>query len=299
LKATWYKSSRRVASRGWNALALLWPPTISLACNMHEMRLRRPAQELSLAEAELAAIDAALNSRARKIYMGSGLWEDLLEVVQAVMPITLVVVLLQVTVISMPLVTFLRFLIGALMVMLGLLLFLRGVKTGLLPIGEIIGAELPKRGSLSFILLVAFFLGLVVTIAEPDVRVLAHQADLVSGGRIGKTVLVLTVALGVGIFVCLAMLRIIVGIPIAWLFAGGYLTILVLSFFTSPDFVPISFDAGGVTTGPVTVPFILALGIGTATVLGGRSSLDNSFGLVGLASIGPVLGVMILGMIYK
>lgn len=231
--------------------------------------------------------------------MKSGFKEDLLEVFQAVVPITLVVVLLQVSIVWMPVVTFIRFLIGALMVMLGLLLFLRGVKTGLLPIGEIIGAELPKRGSLSFILIVAFLLGLVVTIAEPDVRVLAHQVDLVSDGRIEKNILILTVALGVAIFVCLAMLRIILGVPIAWLFGGGYLAILVCSFFTAPDFVPISFDAGGVTTGPVTVPFILALGIGTASVLGGRSSISDGFGLVGLASIGPVLGVMILGMIYR
>lgn len=231
--------------------------------------------------------------------MASGVKESIREVLLAVAPITFVVVLLQVSIIHMPLVFFARFLIGAALVTIGFFLFLQGVKTGLLPMGEMMGAELPKRAGLPLILLMAFFLGFVVTIAEPDVRVLAYQVDFVSQGQIGKSPLILTVAIGVGVFVCLAMLRIILGIPIAYPLAGGYLAILVLSLFTPPDFVPIAFDAGGVTTGPVTVPFILALGIGTTSVLGGRSSLSDGFGLVGLASIGPVLGVMVLGILSQ
>jgi hypothetical protein len=225
--------------------------------------------------------------------------ESFLEVLWAIAPLTLVVVLLQVAVIHMPLVDFVRFLIGALLVLMGLLLFLQGVKIGLLPMGEMIGAELPKRASLPIVLLAAFVLGFLVTVAEPDVRVLAHQVDLVSKGEIAKELLIFTVALGIGIFVCLAMLRIFLGIPIAHLLAGSYVAVLALSFFTPPDFVPIAFDAGGVTTGPVTVPFILALGVGAASVLGGRSSVANAFGLVGLASVGPILGVMLLGVIYR
>ncbi len=225
--------------------------------------------------------------------------ENFMEVIQAVAPVTLVVVILQASIMSLPLVVFVRFLIGAVMVMMGLFLFLQGVKIGLLPMGEMIGGELPKRASLSFILLAAFVLGFVVTVAEPDVRVLAHQVDIVSEGRIGKNTLVFTVALGVAIFVCMAMLRIVLGMPIVYLLAGGYSLVLVLSFLTSPDFVPVAFDAGGVTTGPITVPFILALGIGTASVLGERSSVADSFGMIGLASIGPVIGVMLLGVIYQ
>lgn len=231
--------------------------------------------------------------------MLSELKESFMEVVWAIAPLTLVVVLLQVSIIHMPLVDFVRFLIGALLVMLGFLLFLQGVKIGLLPMGEMVGAELPKRAGLPLILLTAFVLGFFVTVAEPDVRVLSHQVDLVSRGQIGKNLLISTVALGIGIFVCIAMLRIILGIPIAYLLAGSYLAVLALSFFTPPDFVPIAFDAGGVTTGPITVPFILALGIGTASVLGGRSSIADAFGLVGLASVGPVLGVMLLGIFHR
>jgi len=229
----------------------------------------------------------------------SELKESFREVVWAIAPLTLVVVLLQVSVIHMPGVDFMRFLVGALLVFFGFLLFLQGVKIGLLPMGEMVGAELPKRAGLPVILLTAFLLGFLVTVAEPDVRVLSHQVDLVSQGEIGKNLLIVTVAMGIGIFVCIAMLRIILGIPIAYLLAAAYLAVLALSFFTPPDFVPIAFDAGGVTTGPVTVPFVLALGIGTASVLGGRSTMADAFGLVGLASVGPVLGVMLLGIVYR
>ena len=176
--------------------------------------------------------------------MFRGFKENLVEVLQAVLPITSVVVVLQFSIAPMPLLMFIRFLLGALMVMLGLLLFLQGVKIGLLPMGEMIGAELPKRGSLSFVLLLAFVLGFIVTVAEPDVRVLARQIDLVSEGHISRYILILAVALGVGMFVCMAVLRIILNIPIAYLLAAGYLFVLVLSFFTPPVFVPIAFDSG-------------------------------------------------------
>ncbi len=225
--------------------------------------------------------------------------EGIVEVVQAVVPITVVVILLQVFLISMPWIIFSRFLIGVVMVISGMFLFLQGVKIGLLPMGEAIGAELPKRGSMFFLLFFAFVLGFMVTLAEPDVWVLVGYVDSVSEGLVNRYILVASVALGVGIFVTLAMLRIVLNVPIAYLLAGGYILILVLSFFTPADFVPISFDAGGVTTGPVTVPFILALGLGVTAVLGGRSSINDGFGLIGLASIGPVLGVMVLGIIYS
>lgn len=224
--------------------------------------------------------------------------ENLKEVSLAVLPITVVVILLQVFFVSLPWEKFAPFLIGTAMVLSGLFLFLQGVKIGLLPMGEAVGSELPKHGSLFFLLFFAFVLGFAVTVAEPDVRVLAHQVEYVSNGMIGSNLLILTVALGVAFFVALAMLRIVFRVPIAWLYGVSYLIILALSYVTPEAFVPVAFDSGGVTTGPVTVPFILALGMGTVSVMGGRSSFGDGFGLVGLASIGPVIGVMILGMIY-
>ncbi len=224
--------------------------------------------------------------------------EILLEVVQAIVPIVIVISLIQFFVIRTPIELFWQFMVGALMVTAGLFLFLVGVRVSLLPIGELIGSEVTSRGSVAALLAAAFVFGFIITVAEPDVRVLAHQVDIASRGAIESNILILAVALGVGFFVSIAILRILLGIPIFYFLTAGYVMIVALSFFTPPDFVAISFDAGGVTTGPMAVPFILALGVGATSVLGGKSTVADTFGLIGLASIGPVLGVMILGVIF-
>src|SRR5699024_9000488 len=133
--------------------------------------------------------------------------------------------------------------------------------------------------------------GAVVTFAEPDVRVLSSQIDDVSGGAIPQIILIMSVAIGVGIFVALAMFRIVFNISIVYLLAGGYALIFLVAAFAPSSFVPISFDAGGVTTGPLTVPFILALGVGVATVISVKSASRDGFGLVGRASRGPIFSV--------
>ncbi len=221
------------------------------------------------------------------------------EVVYAMIPLSVVIVLLQLFIIKLPWESFLQFGIGAVMVGGGLFLFLLGVQIGLLPIGELIGAALSRRGSLWMILFFGFLLGFVATVAEPDVRVLTMQVDEVSWGAISRYVLVYTVALGVGLFVALAMLRIVFRLNIKYLLIAGYGLVFTIAAFTPPTFIPISFDAGGVTTGPMAVPFILALGVGVASVLGGKSTTADRFGLIALASIGPVLAVLILGVIYQ
>ncbi|MEF8822897.1 MAG: DUF1538 domain-containing protein [Desulfohalobiaceae bacterium] len=223
------------------------------------------------------------------------MWEGLL----AVAPIAMAVLFLQLTLVTMPWSVFLRFLLGTVFILAGLVLFMQGVRIGLLPLGESLGSELPKRSSLSFLIFFAFLLGFIVTIAEPDVQVLAKYVDYASNGLIKSYALILTVALGVGVFTGLAIIRIILGVPISYIIALGYGLVLVLSIFTPSEFLAVSFDAGGVTTGPITVPFILALGMGTTSVLGGKSPFSDGFGLVGLASIGPILGAMILGIIYS
>ncbi len=229
--------------------------------------------------------------------MLSGSREVLVEVIQSIVPVCAVVLILQFTMIGMPALALLQFLIGAAMVLLGLFLFLQGVRIGLLPIGEMVGSHLPNLRSIPLILLVALSLGFAITAAEPDVRVLAYQVEVVSEGEIERSILIPTVALGVGFFLCLALSRVFLGIPIAYLLAFGYSLILLLFPFTPPHFVPVAFDAGGVTTGPMTVPFILALGFGFSSVLGGKSPLSDGFGLVGLASIGPIIAVMLLGVL--
>ena len=220
------------------------------------------------------------------------------EVVFAILPLSLVVIILQFTIIGMPTDIFIQFIIGVIMVSIGLILFLLGVNIGLLPIGEMIGSALPKMGKVWLVVVFGFLLGFVATIAEPDVRVLATQVSSVSDGTVSGTVLIYTVALGVAIFVGLAMLRLVLNIPITYMLVGGYGLIFLLAAFTPDQFVPISLDSGGVTTGPMTVPFILALGVGAASVLRGKSASSDGFGLVALASIGPVLAVLVLGVIY-
>lgn len=221
--------------------------------------------------------------------------ETFREVLQAVLPLTAAVFLIML-VIGLNSNMFLSFFTGAVLVIIGMVLFLMGVKLGMLPIGESIGSELPKHNSLLLIVGVAFALSFIVTVAEPDVRVLSAMIDSVSDNGISRNTLILSIALGVGFFVSVSMLRIVYGVPIKYLFTAGYLIIIVLSFFTSPEYLAIAFDSGGVTTGPMTVPVILALGIGVVSVLGNRSALSEGFGLIGLASIGPIISVMLMGV---
>lgn len=221
-----------------------------------------------------------------------------LEVVYAVVPVTIFVSILQFTVIHMSWATFLQFLIGVVMISIGLILFLLGVQTGLLPIGELLGSTLPQLKKVWIFVLFGFLLGFVVTVAEPDVRVLASQVDFVSEGAISKNLLIYAVSLGVGFFVALALLRIVLNFPIAYILVISYVLVFALAAFTPAAYVPVAFDSGGVTTGPMTVPFILALGIGVTSVLKGKSASSDGFGLVALASIGPILAVLLLGVIY-
>src|SRR5690606_8776564 len=180
----------------------------------------------------------------------------------------------------------------------GLVLFLIGVEVGLLPVGEMIGSTLPKTKKMWMLVLFGFIFGFVVTVAEPDVRVLALQVDQVSAGAVPKNFLMSSVVLGVGIFVALAMLRIIFYISMTMLLFVSSALVFLLAFVTPSEFAPISFDSGAMTAGPITVPFIVALGVGVASVMRGKSSSGDGFGLVGLASIGPIMAVMLMGVLY-
>jgi hypothetical protein len=226
--------------------------------------------------------------------------ETIREVIYSVMPITVLVLVLQYTLIWLPTESVFQFLIGVGFVTTGLILFLLGVHIGLLPVGELIGSSLPRTGKVWMVIFFSFILGFVVTVAEPDVHVLSQYVDEVSDGTIGKWQLIIPVALGLGIFVALSMVRIILQISIKWILLAGYglVMILALSSWVPDEFIPISFDAGGVTTGPMAVPFILAFGVGVATVLRSDDKSADGFGLVALASIGPLLAVLILGIVF-
>jgi hypothetical protein len=226
--------------------------------------------------------------------------ETIWEVVYAVMPITILVLILQYTLIWLPTESLLQFLVGVGFVTTGLILFLLGVHIGLLPVGEMIGSSLPKTGKVWMVIIFSFVLGFAVTVAEPDVHVLSDYVAEVSEDTISKWQLILPVAVGLGIFVALSMIRIALRISIKWILFAGYslVMILALSSWVPDEFIPISFDAGGVTTGPMAVPFILAFGVGVATVIRSDDKAADGFGLVALASIGPILAVLILGIIF-
>jgi len=224
--------------------------------------------------------------------------EEVAGVVQAVLPIILIIIILEVVMLRAAPSDLLLFLLGSGMVVLGIALFLSGVKAGLLPIGDAIGSELPARGSLALVISGTFFFGLLTIIAEPNIRILAGMLDTASGGGIPSGSLILVIAVSVGFIVTVGVLRIIFGFPLAYLFAAGYGIVLLLAPFTPPDLLAVAVDAGGVTTGLLVIPVILALGTGVSSVLAGRSALTDGFGLVGLAALGPVIGVMLVGVIY-
>lgn len=219
-----------------------------------------------------------------------------IEVVAATVPVTLVVIILHFSLVHFPTEFLVRFLIGAVMVTIGLSFFLYGVHIGLLPVGEHIGSIVTKSGKIWLVIAFSATLGILVTVAEPNVRVLALQFDTVSGGEISKNLLILTIALGAAFYLVLGLLRIIKGIPVGYLFLITYCLIFLAILFAPAKYVPLAFDSGGVTTGAVTVPFFLALGAGVTSALGGSRSSTDSFGLIGLSSAGTILVVLLLGV---
>ena len=218
------------------------------------------------------------------------LTEKIRESLVSVLPIIAIVTLLCLFLVPMQPTLLLTFLIGALMIVVGLGLFSLGAERSMTIIGSKIGTALTKIGKLPVIILVAFALGVAVTVAEPDLQVLADTVP-----NIDKTVLLAAVGISVGFFMVVCMMRILYGINLRWVLLGCYIVIFVLAAFTDREFLCIAFDSGGVTTGPMTVPFILALGVGISHVRSDRRAEADSFGLVALCSIGPILSVLLLG----
>ncbi len=215
----------------------------------------------------------------------------------SVIPILLIVLVLYLTLAPIGIPLLASFLVGGILIIIGLSLFLLGTEIGLIPIGQRVGSALVRRRSLSLILIAGFFIGFLVTVAEPQVQILAHQVTSVDAS-ISPFLLVLMIALGVGLFVAIGTGRILLRIPLKLILTIFYLIVFALAFLSEDTFVGIAFDAGGATTGPMTVPFIMALGLGVSAVRKTESSSDESFGLVGVASIGPILAVLMMGFFF-
>lgn len=220
--------------------------------------------------------------------------EKVVESLFSVLPIVIIVFILCLYISPMQPDLLLTFLVGALMLIIGMGLFSLGAEQSMTPIGNQIGTALTRTKNLPLILAVSFLLGFAITIAEPDLQVLAQTVP-----HISNTVLLITVGAGVGFFMSVCMLRILTGMRLRLLLIFFYAIIFLLAFFADKNFLGIAFDSGGVTTGPMTVPFILALGLGVSNVRSDKNAEADSFGLVALCSIGPVLAVLILGFFYK
>ena len=212
----------------------------------------------------------------------------------SVLPITAIVFLLSVTIAPLEPGTLVLFLFGAVLLVIGMGFFTLGVDMSMLPMGEGVGAVLSGKKRLLIPVLLYFLLGVLSTMAEPDLTVLANQI-----AAIPNMVLILTVAVGVGLFLVVATLRVRWGVPLRRLLLLFYGVVFLLAAFAPANFIPVSFDSGGVTTGPMTVPFIMALGLGVASSRSDKNAASDSFGLVALCSIGPILSVLLLGIVYQ
>ncbi len=216
---------------------------------------------------------------------------------KSVLPIAAIVLVLSMTVIPEFKSGFMvLFLVGAVFLVLGMSLFTMGAEMSMQPLGTEIGASLSKSGKLWLIAFISFILGIAITISEPDLQILAGQ---IYGEGGGKMLLILTVSVGVGVFLAIAVLRIVLGVNLNIILAVFYVIALVMSFFLPDAFKPIAFDSGGVTTGPMTVPFIMSLGAGVSSAARrkGKDGEADSFGITALCSIGPIISVIILGIV--
>ena len=220
--------------------------------------------------------------------------EKINESISSVLPIAVIVALMCLSFVPVTTDLMLAFLLGTIMLIVGMGLFTLGAEASMTQIGNHTGAKMTKSRRLWLILVLSFVLGIAITVAEPDLQVLASNVP-----HINTTVLIITVSVGVGLFLVICMLRILLGIQLRWVLLGCYVIVFALAAFSDAGFLSVAFDSGGVTTGPMTVPFIMALGVGVASIRSDKNAEADSFGLVALCSIGPILAVMILGFFYE
>ena len=220
------------------------------------------------------------------------LLEKIKEAFAAVMPVTLITVLLVATVSPVHAGTLLSFLVGAILLIVGMGLFSLGSDMSMIPMGEYIGSQMTKSRKIWLVVFLSFFVGFLATICEPDLQVLAGYVPTVK-----PFVLTASVGLGVGIFLVVAMLRILFKVKLSLLLWICYIGVFIMAFFIPQNYWAVAFDSGGVTTGPMTVPFIMALGVGVASSRSDGAADNDCFGLVALSSVGPISAVMILGLL--
>lgn len=222
------------------------------------------------------------------------LYSKLKESLFSVIPIIILVLVLNFTIAPMPAWSIPLFLISALIMVLGITLFNLGVDVSLIPIGMHTGSTIIKSKNIYIITFLIFIIGVFISMAEPDLIVLAGQINGVPNFTI-----IIVVSIGVGLALVGAILRILLQFPLSYLLIGCYILAFILSNFTGGDFLSIAWESGGVTTGPIMVPFVMALGLGLAYVRGDKTTEEDSFGLISLCLIGPIITVLVLGMFFE
>lgn len=228
------------------------------------------------------------------LFMNEKLKEKIRESLESVLPITGIVLLLSITFAPMEIGTLSLFVMGAILLICGMGFFQLGAEMSMTPLGQGIGGQIIKNKNLVIIIFICLTVGTIITISEPDLQVLAEQVASIPNG-----ILVWTVAIGVGIFMVVAVLRILFKISLQNLLIGLYLFLFIITIFAPSDFISVAFDAGGVTTGPMTVPFIMSIGVGLSATRSDKEGATDSFGLIALCSIGPILMVLLLSIFYK
>lgn len=227
------------------------------------------------------------------------LWEPLKETLISVLPVVLFLLAFNALILKKSLANPREIFGGLVLTVIGLTIFVQGLNRGLLPLGTTVGENLTAHGNTWLILVFSFILGYGMTLAEPSLQVLGMQVEEYSAGQITKTMVVQLVALGVGIGLVIGMLKVIMGWPFAYVIVPLYVLAIILAPFASKTLAGLAFDSGAVTTGPITVPIILALGASIASAISGRDPLIDGLGLVALVAISPVLCLLVLGVVAR
>lgn len=223
--------------------------------------------------------------------------EKFFEVLIAIIPIVFIVFTLKVTFIPIENLQMIKFFVGSLFVLVGLTFFLLGVDLGIAPLGVWLSSIITKKNRLEIVIISAFFLGFIISIAEPGLLILGNQIDSITQGGISSFSIVFTVSLGIGLFMIIGFMRLIYNIPLYLILIISYGVIFVLGFFTSAEFLAIAFDTSGSTTGVLAVPFILALSLGVSVLKKDSAASENdSFGLISIVSVGAIIAVMVLNL---
>lgn len=229
----------------------------------------------------------------------TGFQNTILSVVLAVLPLLALFVIFQVFMLKLRRVYVINILKGTMLASIGLVLFLQGVHIGLLPFGRVIGTALAALPNKWTLLPFGIVLGFLTTWGEPAVRILSDQVEEASGGSIRQQTVLYSICCGVALAVATGMLRIIYGIPLLYIVIPGYLFIIVIMWFSDPEFVSVAVDAGGVATGPIANTFLLSLALGLSSSIEGRDSIVSGLGLVALIALAPIISVMLLGLVIR